>query len=218
LLVKPSSKGIRRIKLKIRSYFRLNVPLSLIIKKLNPIIRGWVYYYRISFESSKVFSKLSGYILTLFWIWAKRMHPREGKRRIKKKYIFSTQTHSWLIGTKYNGLPVNLISPETIPIYKVSAVKTDKNPYYDKEYFEKRHKVFILREFRKAVYRKHNYKCAACGEILDSNEKVELHRIIPGKSGGKYTLKNTVPLHKTCHESVTFAKNQWFKHLNIRKS
>jgi len=100
------------------------------------------------------------------------------------------------------------LSPITTPIIKISAVKTDKNPYFDKKYFENRHKVLVDQKFRKAIYAKHKYKCAACGEILDGNEQVELHRIISGKDGGKYTLKNTVPLHKTCHESVTFAKNQ----------
>jgi 5-methylcytosine-specific restriction endonuclease McrA len=106
-------------------------------------------------------------------------------------------------------VPILLFSPQPVSTIKVTAVKTDINPYYNKEYFEKRHKVLLtLNEFRKKVYIKHKYKCAACGEILDDNEQVELHRIIPGKDGGKYTLKNTVPLHKTCHESVTFATIQ----------
>jgi RNA-directed DNA polymerase len=220
LLTKPSLKGIRRIKLKIKSYFRLNAPLALIINKLNPIIRGWVNYYIISFASAKVFSMLSGYILNLFFIWAKRMHPRENIKRIMRRYIFSTPAHKWQIGFQRlkEKDPILLLSPQTVKTIKGSAVKTDVNPYYNKEYFEKRHKVLTLYKFRKAVYRKHNYKCAACGEILDDNERVELHRIIPGKDGGKYTLKNIVPLHKTCHESVTFATNQWFKYLNAKKS
>jgi RNA-directed DNA polymerase len=100
LLTKPSVKGIRRVKLKMKYYFKHNVPLSFIIRKLNPIIRGWVNYYRISFESSKVFSKLSGYILILFWKWAKRNHPRKNKTWIVRNYIFSTQTHSWLVGVR----------------------------------------------------------------------------------------------------------------------
>lgn len=220
LLTKPSIKGIRRIKLKIKSYFKLNAPLRFIIRKLNPIIRGWVNYYRISFESTKVFRKLSGYILMLFWKWTKRNHPRKNKAWIVRNYIFSTQTHSWLIGIKnqnWNGSPILLVNPRTIPDIKITAVKTDKNPYYDKEYFEKRHRVLIIKDFRKKIYIKHKYKCAACGELLDNNEDVELHRIIPGKDGGKYTLTNTVPLHKTCHESVTFAKNQWFRHQKVKK-
>jgi len=219
LLTKPSIKGIRWIKLKIKLYFKLNAPLSFTIRKLNPIIRGWVNYYRISFESSKIFSKLSGYILMLFWKWTKRTHPRKNKTWIVKNYIFSTQTHSWQIRTKRaNGLPpILIVNPRTIPIIKVTAVNTEKNLYYDKEHFDNRHKVLIIKEFRRKIYIKHRYKCAACGEILDNNEEVELHRIIPGKYSSKYTLKNTVPLHKTCHESVTFAKNQWFRHLSIRK-
>jgi 5-methylcytosine-specific restriction endonuclease McrA len=79
------------------------------------------------------------------------------------------------------------------------------------------HRVHDVKDFRKAVYIKHKYKCAACGEILDDNEKVELHHIIPAKDGGKYTLDNIVPLHRTCHESVTYAKKQdWFKHLTTK--
>jgi RNA-directed DNA polymerase len=223
LLTKPSKEGIRRIKLKIRHYFKFNVPLSLIIRKLNPITRGWANYYRISWESMKVFSKLHGYILTLFFKWAKRNHPRASKHWIVRNYIFTIQKHTWQIGVRNPiGSPkqpfIILVSPKIIPILKFKAVKTDINPYLDKEnYFSKRHKVLVVREFRKKVYIKHEYKCAACGGFLDESERVELHRIVPGKDGGRYTLANVVPLHKTCHESVTFAKNHWFRRLNIRK-
>jgi 5-methylcytosine-specific restriction endonuclease McrA len=101
-----------------------------------------------------------------------------------------------------------LVKPGIIKTIEVKAVNTIKNPYYDKEYFDSKYKVLTMMEFRRKVYKIHNYKCAACGEILDDSESIELHRINPGKDGGEYTLKNTVPLHKTCHESVTFAKNQ----------
>jgi hypothetical protein len=40
LLVKPSFKSIRRVKLKIKSYFKLRVPIGVLIARLNPIIRG----------------------------------------------------------------------------------------------------------------------------------------------------------------------------------
>jgi hypothetical protein len=40
LITKPSIKGIRQVMLKIKYYFKLNVPLSLIVRKLNPILRG----------------------------------------------------------------------------------------------------------------------------------------------------------------------------------
>jgi RNA-directed DNA polymerase len=183
LLTKPSPKGVRRIKLKIRSYFKLNAPLSFIIRKLNPIIRGWANYYRISSESMKVFSKLHGYTLKLFFKWAKRNHPRLSKHWIVRNYIFTIQKHKWQIGIKNSeGLPIILISPRTLPIIKVNAVKTDINPYLDKEnYFSKRHKVLVIREFRRKVYIKHRYKCAACGGLLDQPEQVKLTSYNPRK-------------------------------------
>jgi RNA-directed DNA polymerase len=219
LMTRPTPESIRRIKLKIKTHFKLNVPLSVIIRKLNPITRSWANYYRISSESMKVFNKLHGYILKLFFKWTRRNHPRKSKHWIVRNYIFTIQKHKWQIGVKnLNGLPIVLISPKTLPILKVNAVRTDINPYLDKDnYFPKRHKVHVIREFRRKVYIKHKYKCAACGGLLNDSERVELHRLLPGKDGGKYTLKNTVPLHKTCHESVTFAKEQWFRHLNIKK-
>jgi 5-methylcytosine-specific restriction endonuclease McrA len=100
------------------------------------------------------------------------------------------------------------LDPVTVKSKKTVVLQTDRNPYTDKDYFESIYKILDVEKFRKAIYIKHKYKCAACGGLLDETEPVELHRIIPGKDGGKYTLKNTVPLHKTCHESVTFAKNQ----------
>jgi 5-methylcytosine-specific restriction endonuclease McrA len=84
----------------------------------------------------------------------------------------------------------------------------DKNPYTERDYFERRYKNFNLDKFRKAVYVRHKYKCAACNELLDDSEAVELHHIIPRYKGGKYTLDNIVPLHKTCHGSVTYARKE----------
>jgi len=40
LIAMPSVKGFKKVKLKLKPIFKLNAPLGLIIKKLNPIIRG----------------------------------------------------------------------------------------------------------------------------------------------------------------------------------
>lgn len=222
LIIEPSSKGIRRVKLAIKSIFRLNAPMGLIIKKLNPIIRGWTNYYRISFHSQKVFAYLSKYIYHLFWLWAFRIHPNQNRNWIYEKYVFSTKTHKWQFGRISDDGDIMLIlDPKRVLSKRVAVPTAGINPYVDKEYYEKRfQKLGIpgLEGFRKTIYAKHKYRCAACGELLDDREAIELHRITPGKDGGKYTIDNTVPLHKTCHESVTHAKKQWFKHLNIKKS
>jgi 5-methylcytosine-specific restriction endonuclease McrA len=87
-------------------------------------------------------------------------------------------------------------------------MKTGINPYTNKEYYTKKFKILDVDKFRKAVYIKHKYTCAACNEILGNLKAVELHHIIPKKNGGKYTLKNIVPLHRSCHLSVTYARSK----------
>ena len=59
LIIKPTEDGIKSFKSKIKEIFKQyrSSSLSLMIAKLNPIIRGWGYYYR--FVNSKdIFKKL----------------------------------------------------------------------------------------------------------------------------------------------------------------
>lgn len=84
-------------------------------------------------------------------------------------------------------------------------LKQDKNPYLreNQEYFEKRREKLIEAKFRKAIYKLFKQTCPVCDESLHNGEYVELHHMIPRKSGGKYSLENIVPLHQICHEQVT---------------
>jgi len=83
------------------------------------------------------------------------------------------------------------------------------NPYVERENLENRPKLMEAEKFRLAVYKKHDYKCVACGQPLDEQENIELHHILPAASGGKYTLSNIVSLHETCHkEKPTQEANQ----------
>jgi 5-methylcytosine-specific restriction endonuclease McrA len=104
-----------------------------------------------------------------------------------------------------------------VRVQRKPSVRVGINPYTDKEYFESKYKNLEVEKFRKSIYAKHKYKCAACGEILDNSEAIELHRIIPGKDGGKYTYENTVPLHRTCHLGVTHTRKKWANYLKLTK-
>lgn len=81
----------------------------------------------------------------------------------------------------------------------------------DIEYFNGWKTVKSIEKFRKVIYKKYNNKCAACEQSLYGAEKIQLHHIKERKHGGKYTLDNIVPLHETCHISVTHAKKSWWE-------
>ena len=44
---------------------------------------------------------------------------------------------------------------------------------------------------------------------------MELHHIVPRKSGGKYTLNNVAPLHQTCHNKITHGNHQVARELTL---
>lgn len=72
VIVKPTQDGIKSFKSKIKEIFKLyrSSSLELLIDKLNPVIRGWGYYYR--FVNSKViFSNLDQYIWYKSLNWVK---------------------------------------------------------------------------------------------------------------------------------------------------
>jgi RNA-directed DNA polymerase len=96
LIIKPTQKANRRIRYVIKSVFRTQISMIAMIKKLNPIIRGWTNYYRRSHHSQRDFARLSNYIYTLWWIWSGKIHPYKSKRWRKRKYIFhNSGTKRW---------------------------------------------------------------------------------------------------------------------------
>jgi RNA-directed DNA polymerase len=85
------------------------------------------------------------------------------------------------------------------------------NPYNpaDKDIFDKARKRAIKQEnllskLKHKLLVKQGGYCVKCGDIIDlASEKVERHHIVPKAKGGKDTMKNTMLIHKTCHDKIT---------------
>jgi 5-methylcytosine-specific restriction endonuclease McrA len=105
---------------------------------------------------------------------------------------------------------LKLFNFSTITMVKTPVPKIGVNPYTieGKGYYEAKFKNLDERYRRKIIYARHKYKCALCNEVLDNTEAIELHHVIPKSEGGTDSLDNLVPLHRTCHQSLTFAKKK----------
>ena len=77
LLIKPSKAALRRIRERLRTemWSLRGANARAVIKRLNPIIRGWAAYYR-GVVSSKMFAALDDYLWKLTYKWA-RLQPLE---------------------------------------------------------------------------------------------------------------------------------------------
>ncbi|MCA1709775.1 MAG: group II intron reverse transcriptase/maturase, partial [Actinobacteria bacterium] len=77
-LIKPSKAAIRRIRERLRTELRSlrGTNAQAVVKRLNPIIRGWAAYYRTQ-VSSDAFNQLDHYLWTLTYKWARYSHQNK---------------------------------------------------------------------------------------------------------------------------------------------
>ena len=81
LLMKPSKANIKAHLDKIRGIIKVNkaTKQSDLIKRLNPVLRGWVNYHR-HVVAKETFTRIDAIVWSLLWRWAARRHPNKGAR------------------------------------------------------------------------------------------------------------------------------------------
>ena len=88
LLIKPSKEAVKRFRARLRQEWQdlLGHNAETVMRKLNPIIRGWGNYYR-KVVSTETFSKMDQYIYWRAYIWLRRTHPKKSWEWIKKDLL-----------------------------------------------------------------------------------------------------------------------------------
>lgn len=202
LIIRPGSKEMKVLRTKIRTLIQPQRPMLKIIQDINPLLRGWSEYYRISFHGQEVFWKISHWLYKTMWSWARKKHSKRKAQWIFERYIWEKKGTKWNFGVDSKQTIFNIGSVSNL---KLVPMKEGLNPYEleNTAYFEKRKQERIRAKFRNAIYRKHKHKCPHCGQSLYGEEPVELHHVVPERKGGKYTMDNIVPLHQICHQHYT---------------
>lgn len=218
LIIKPSDKAVKSIITKIRMAIINKPEMGALIKELNPILRGWSNYFKISYHSQATFIKIGHYIWQSMMRWVGKKHPRSTIVKTVNRYIVRDNVrfkHKWVWGVnkpkeiKENWEVILNLSEVKPSIHKL--LKLDRNPYLleDKDYYEKRLIEKSSARFREAIFKKYKHLCPVCLESLHNGENVELHHIKPVKEGGKYTMSNIQPLHQICHQKITYNKSNY---------
>ena len=73
-----------------------------LIRKLNPVLRGWAMYYRYS-DANRAFEIVDYELWKLLWRWAKRRHPHKGKKWILNRYFGKVGEINWLFRDEKTG-------------------------------------------------------------------------------------------------------------------
>ena len=220
LLIKPSKKKVlafcKRIGKEIRN---LNgAKQEAVIKKLNPILRGFANYYK-GVVSKETFGYISHRVWQYLWRWAKRRHPNKNAKWVKNRYFKTIKGNKWTFACttsdrKGKEKETVLFQIAYTTIERHTKVKGESSPDDPslREYWDKRHQKHGKSRFEKGsklydIAENQDWKCPRCGEPLFNGEEIDTHHIVPVAEGGTDDPENLQHLHKACHKQVHKSKS-----------
>jgi RNA-directed DNA polymerase len=85
---KEKSQRLRRAVKKIFRRATVGDTLASRLELLNPILRGWGYFFRHTWMASRVFDKLDFYVWWTILRWLRKKHPSLGSKALFKRYCW----------------------------------------------------------------------------------------------------------------------------------
>ena len=146
LLIKPQKEKVLAFCKKIGELIKkmATVKQEVLIRKLNPILRGFANYYQ-GAVSKETFGYIKTRVWQYLWNWCKRRHQKRRLKWVKDKYFRRIRGLDWTFccdvkDRKGNKKPFCLYNIHTTPIVRHIKVKGTASPFDGKltEYWEKR--------------------------------------------------------------------------------
>jgi RNA-directed DNA polymerase len=205
-LIKPSAEKVKAHLRKLGEVVDRHKasPQVALIKRLNPIIRGWSNYYSTK-VSSETFSDCDYHFFEKLKRWAYRRHPMKNRTWIMRKYWHTEEKDNWVFSTREGENPFKLARHRDTKIVRHAKVKGNKSPYDgDLIYWSSRLGKHPEMPAEKAyLLKKQKGRCAYCGLTFQDGDLIETDHIIPKSQGGKNNKDNKQLLHRHCHDSKT---------------
>ena len=215
LLIKPAKKNVQTFLRKVRGIIKESktVKQENLVRKLNPVIRGWANYHQ-NQVAKEIFSKVDHVIWKQLWQWACRRHPNKSAAWVRSKYFMRDGLRNWVFGTtaeddKGEKKVVKLVIASDTPIKRHVKIKGAANPY-DPEfetYFEERLGLTMKESFKGRnrllyLWYAQDGLCPNCGEKITKDTGWNIHHILPKAQGGEDKMTNLEILHPNCHRQV----------------
>lgn len=208
LLITPSKEAVNKFRSKVRAiWLRMRgQSVDVVLKTLNPIIRGWANYYR-TVVSKATFNKLDNWMYQRCYRYAKHTHPLKSWKWISDKYwgqMKQASKNNWVFGDKRTG--AYLLQLTWTPIVRHALVQGGSSPDDPSlsEYWTQRRsrKIQELPPKWLPMARAQRGLCAACKGSLFNGEELHRHHVVRRKDGGTDDLENTRLIHMFCHQQV----------------
>jgi RNA-directed DNA polymerase len=205
LLIKPSKDSVATIKERLRQEWHglRGTNAGAIVRRLNPIIRGWATYHCTQ-VAAEIFRDLDRY---MFWKevrWIRRTHPHKSTTWTTARYfgaLHPQREDRWVFGDKRSGIAVTKFSWH--PIQRHVLVKDRASPDDPalRSYWEERQRsrAKLLSPIRYRLAQQQRSRCPMCGDYLLNGEALQVDHIMPQYLGGSDAFSNLRLLHLLCH-------------------
>lgn len=209
VLIKPSKKSVQKVRENLRAEWRtLQGAMNVqgILKRLNPIIRGWANYFRTA-VASHTFHSLD------HWMWqrqvryTKRKHPNKPWHWKKNRYwgkLNPAREDTWVFGDKETDrylLKFGWFKIERHVLVRGAASPDDSRL---REYWKGREqaKAKNIPPRQRKLAQKQDYVCPQCGTSLFNGEELHVHHRQPKHQGGTDEESNLLLVHLYCHQQI----------------
>jgi RNA-directed DNA polymerase len=208
LLITPSPKSVRRMKARLRDEWLSlrGANVEAVIRRLNPLIRGWAEYFRRQC-ASEVFRDLDYFMWRRECRYVKRAHPHKSWSWRKQRYwgrFHAQRQDQWVFGCAATGH--YLLKFAWCGIKRHALVRGTASPDDPslKEYWRRRTSLGAqyLPPSKRKIAQRQGYICPGCGESLCNGEEIQVHHLLPRQQGGSDAYQNLTLRHLYCHQQV----------------
>ena len=209
LLITPSRDSVQAFKDRLKQEWRelKGQNVHSVIKRLNPILKGWGHYYK-HVVSAKTYRALDNFNHHKERKWLKHTHPNKPKKWLDRNYygrLRMDRQDRWVFGDLQTGEHLTKLAWLNIKRHApmqhgASPDNPELREYWERRNFKKVETLPHARQRRLAKKQKGN--CPVCRDTLFNGEKLHIHHILPKAEGGTDQYKNLALLHVTCHQQV----------------
>ncbi|TJZ94346.1 group II intron reverse transcriptase, partial [Actinacidiphila oryziradicis] len=228
LIIKPSKDAVKRIRNRLRTEMQalLGHSITVVLRRLAPVVRGWSAYYR-TVVSSRVLSALDSYVWTLTYKWAKRTHPKKSKHWIVSKYfgrLNRSKNDNWVFGDRTTGAHLPKFAWTSIRRHQLVRGKSSPDDPTLCDYWSQRRKTRTpppMDKISLTLAARQKGICPLCGQALiagaeyepDSprewinwfdamKKRLHKHHFTHRRNGGSDEIKNLRLVHSECHRQL----------------
>jgi len=203
LKIRPAKENLKTFLNKVRALFKQGIALKQekLILLLNPIIRGWVNYYK-PWVSRDILQRVDHEIFKASWSWARRRHKDKRLGWIRYRYF---EGSSWLFKS---GERV-LFKARMTESQRHIKIKSEANPfdpdwelYFEKRVYQMAAQDIGLNPKLKRIWHDQSGHCLQCKGVITPETGWHVHHLVPRVAGGTDILTNLVMLHPNCHRQV----------------